>query len=226
MNVQLRHILDQELASLDADVIRLGSMVDESILLAMQALYQRDINLAQQVILGDESINLLRYEIEEECFRILATQQPMAIDLRTVIAATHLAVEMERIGDHAAGIARLVERLDDEEAFDSLHKLPKMAERSRDMVQTAVEAFAKRDSDLAQTLFKRDQKLDKHYHRVYRETLSEMTDDAYIRRGTFLIWVGHNLERIGDRAINIAERVIFMQTGQFVENDVVIEPLA
>jgi phosphate transport system protein len=182
--------------------------------------------LAQQVIMGDESVNLLRYEIEEECFRILATQQPLAIDLRTVIAGTHLAVELERIGDHATGIARLVERVEDEEAFDSLHKLPKMATRSRDMVKAAVEAFVKRDVELAHTLFKRDDKLDKHYHKVYRETISEMTDDNYIRRGTFLLWVGHNLERIGDRAINIAERVIFMQTGQFVENAVVIDPLA
>lgn len=226
MQVQLRHLLDQELASLDANILKLGSMVDESILLAMQALYQRDVNLAQQVILGDEAVNLLRYEIEEECFRILATQQPLAIDLRTVIAGTHVAVEMERIGDHAAGIARLVERFDDEEPFDSLHKLPKMAKRSRDMVQTAVEAYVKRDAELAHTLFKRDEKLDKHYQTVYRETLSEMTDDAYIRRGTVLLWVGHNLERIGDRAINIAERVIFMKTGQFVENAVVIDLLA
>jgi phosphate transport system protein len=226
MHIQLRHILDQELAGLDADILRLGSMIDESILLAMQALYQRDVNLAQQVILGDEAINLLRYEIEEECFRILATQQPLAIDLRTVISGTHLAVEMERIGDHATGIARLVERLDDEQPFDSLHKLPKMADRSRDMVKTAVEAYIKRDVELAQLLFKRDEKLDKHYQKVYRETIMEMTDDAYIRRGTFLLWVGHNLERIGDRAINIAERVIFMQTGQFVENAVVIDPLA
>jgi phosphate transport system protein len=225
MHIQLRHILDQELAGLNANILKLSSMIDEAILQAMQALYQRDVNLAQQVFHGDEAINLLRYEIEEECFRILATQQPTATDLRTVIAATHLAVELERIGDHAAGIARLVERLDDQEAFDSLHKLPKMAERSRQMVQTAVEAFVKRDAELAQTLFKRDDKLDKHYAKVYRDTISEMQDDAYIQRGTFLLWVGHNLERIGDRATNIGERVIFMKTGQFIENDVVIEPL-
>jgi phosphate transport system protein len=225
MHVQLRQILDHELADLNANILKLSSLVDEAILQAMQALYQRDINLAQQVFHGDEAINLLRYEIEEECFRILATQQPTATDLRTVIAATHLAVELERIGDHAAGIARLVERVDAEEAFDSFHKLPKMAERSRQMVKTAVEAFVKRDVELAQTLFKRDDKLDKHYSRVYRETIAEMQDEAYIQRGTFLLWVGHNLERIGDRATNIGERVIFMQTGQFIENAIAIEPL-
>jgi phosphate transport system protein len=226
MHVQLRHVLDQELAALNDNILKLSSMVDEAILLAMQALYQRDINLAQQVVQGDEQVNLLRYEIEEECFRILATQQPAATDLRTVIAATHLAVELERIGDHAAGIARLVERVDDEEPFDSFHKLPKMTDRSREMVQTAVEAFIKRDVELAKKLFQRDEKLDKHYNKVYRETIAEMQDDDYIRRGTFLLWVGHNLERIGDRATNIAERVIFMQTGRFVENAVVIQPLA
>jgi phosphate transport system protein len=225
MHMQLRHVLDQELGSLNDNLLKLGSMVDEAILLAMQALYDRDTNLAHQVIQGDEAVNLLRYEIEEECFRILATQQPMAIDLRTVIAATHLAVELERIGDHGAGIARLVERLDDEEAFDSLHKLPKMARRSRYMVQTALEAFVKRDVELARLLFEEDDKMDKHYLKVYRETIGEMQDDTYIRRGTFLLWVSHNLERIGDRATNIAERVIFMQTGRFVENAIVIQPL-
>ncbi|MFZ0543837.1 MAG: phosphate signaling complex protein PhoU [Candidatus Promineifilaceae bacterium] len=222
MHVQLRHVLDQELATLNANILRLSSMVDEAILQAMRALYERDINLAQQVMLGDEQINLLRYEIEEECFRILATQQPTATDLRTVIAATHLAVELERIGDHAAGIAHLVERLDDEEPFDSFHKLPKMTARSREMVQTAVEAFVKRDVELAQSLFKRDDKLDKHYSKVFQETIADMRDESYIQRGTFLLWVGHNLERIGDRATNIAERVIFMQTGQFVENAIAI----
>jgi phosphate transport system protein len=149
----------------------------------------------------------------------------MASDLRTVIAATHLAVELERIGDHAAGIARLVERLDVGESFDSFHKLPKMAQRSREMMQTAVEAFVKRDVALARGLFQRDEKLDKHYHKVYRETISEIQVDTYIKRGTFLLWVGHNLERIGDRATNIAERVIFMMTGQFVENSVAIHAL-
>lgn len=226
MQMQLRHILDKELDSLNANILKLGSMIDEAILLAMQALYQRDVNLAHQVIQGDEQINLLRYEIEVECFRILATQQPAATDLRTVIAATHLAVELERIGDHAAGIARLVERLDDEEGFDSFHKLPKMTDRSREMVKTAIEAFIKRDVELARSLFQRDEKLDKHYNKVFRETIAEMQEDAYIQRGTFLLWVGHNLERIGDRATNIAERVIFMQTGRFVENAIVIQPLA
>lgn len=224
MVMHLRHTLDQELAILNENIMKLSSLADEAILLAMRALYEKDINLAQQVVQGDETINLLRYEIEEECFRILATQQPMAIDLRTVIAATHLAVELERIGDHAAGIARLVERLG-EEHFDSFHKLPKMTDRSREMVQTAVEAFVKRDIELAQSLFKRDDKLDKHYSKVVRETISEMQDEAYIQRGTYLLWVGHNLERIGDRATNIAERVIFMQTGQFIENAIIIESL-
>jgi phosphate transport system protein len=224
MNIQLRHILDQELAALDANILKLTSMVDEAILLAMKALYDRDTNLAHQVIVGDESVNLLRYEIEEECFRILATQQPTATDLRTVIAATHLAVELERIGDHAAGIARLVERLNEEEAFDSLHKLPKMADRCREMVQEAVQAFIKRDARQADRLFKRDDKLDKHYNKLVNETLPEMTNNDYIRRATFLLWVGHNLERIGDRATNIAERVIFMKTGHFVEDAVIIQP--
>jgi phosphate transport system protein len=99
-----------------------------------------------------------------------------------------------------------------------------MADRCREMVQEAVQAFIKRDARQADRLFKRDDKLDKHYNKLVNETLPEMTNNDYIRRATFLLWVGHNLERIGDRATNIAERVIFMKTGHFVEDAVIIQP--
>ncbi|MCA9983440.1 MAG: phosphate signaling complex protein PhoU, partial [Anaerolineales bacterium] len=150
--------------------------------------------------------------------KILATQQPAASDLRKVIAAIHLAVELERIGDHAAGIARVVERLEEEAEIESLHKLPKMAERAQDMLQQAVQAFVDHDVPKAKALFARDDKIDKQYNRLFRETMLEMQDDAYIRRANYLLWVGHNLERMGDRAINIAERVVFMVTNQYIED--------
>jgi phosphate transport system protein len=183
----------------------------------MLAMSDHNMSMAQEVVNGDEKVNLLRYEIEQECLRVLATQQPAAVDLRTVIAAIHLTVELERIGDHASGIARLVERLDREEEIDSLHKLPKMAKRARQMVQEGVTAFINHDAALAHAMIKQDDKIDKQYKRLFRETLDEMKDDQYIRRATFLLWTGHNLERIGDRATNMAERVIFMVTGEFVE---------
>ncbi len=218
MTLQQRSILDQELKGLQDSILRMSSMVDTAIEQAMVALNSRKVSLAGEVIAADEEVNRLRYEIEEEGLRILATQQPMASDLRAVIAAIHLAVELERIGDHAAGIARLVARMESEDEIDTLHKLPKMAKRTRQMLQEGITAYINQDPIAAKAMVGRDDKVDKQYNKLFRETLEEMRDDAYIRRATFLLWVGHNLERIGDRATNIAERVIFMTTGEFIEN--------
>jgi phosphate transport system protein len=164
-------------------------------------------------------INDLRYEIEEKALLLLATQQPTAGDLRRLIAVIHIAVELERMGDHAEDIASLAERLEGEGEFDTLHKLPKMEKRVRQMVQMAVEAFINRDDELARNLIAKDDKIDKHYLNLRNEVLTEMQDDPeYVRRAIFLLWSGHDLERIGDRVTNIAERVIFMTTGEFVES--------
>jgi phosphate transport system protein len=225
MVMHKRTIPERELEGLLDDIIRLSSMVDQAIEQAMNALYARDLDRASEVIIGDQEINHLRYEIEEQCLKILATQQPAATDLRTVIASIHLAVELERIGDHAAGIARLVERMQEEDEIETLHKLPKMAKRAREMVQEGIQAFVQRDVSQAETLLTRDDKIDRQYDRLFLETLSQMRDDDYIRRATFLLWVGHNLERIGDRATNIAERVIFMITNRYVEDMNVFELL-
>lgn len=217
MTLHKRSILDQELRMISDNILRLTSMVDAAIEKGMTALYNRDLDLAQRVVKGDEEINLLRYEIEEECLRLLATQQPAAIDLRTVVAAIHLAVELERIADHAAGIARLVARMEGEDEIDTLHKLPKMAKRCRDMLKQVIDAYVANDASLALAVTRLDDKIDKQYSKLFQETVQEMQDDDYIRRATYLLWVGHNLERIGDRATNIAEHVIFMVTGEFVE---------
>jgi phosphate transport system protein len=223
MTLQTRTILNKELSDLRANILQLTSMVDSAVEQAMEALTTRNVDMAQMVISGDDQINALRFEIEEECLQILATQQPFATDLRTTITAMLLATELERIGDHAAGIARLVERMKDEPEIDSLHKLPKMAKRARGMLRESIDAYIDADSEKAIAMVRRDDKLDKQYHKVVRETLNEMRDDDYIRRATYLLWAGHNLERIGDRATNIAERVIFMTTGQFVENVLTME---
>ena len=217
MTLHQRSILDKELNEVRTSILSMTSMVDSAIEKAMLSLTDRQVLLAQEVITADEEINRLRYEIEEEGLRILATQQPMAGDLRTVIAAIHLAVELERIGDHASGIARLVARMESEDEIDTLHKLPKMAKRARQMLQESITAYVNHDADAAKAMIGRDDKLDKQYNKLFRETLEEMRDDDYIRRATFLLWVGHNLERIGDRTTNIAERVIFMATGEFIE---------
>ena len=136
-----------------------------------------------------------------------------------MIAVIHIAVELERMGDHAEDIASLAERLEGEGDFDTLYKLPKMAKRARTMVQAAVDAFVQHDAEAAYKLISKDEKIDKHYYQLRHEILDEMMDDPdNVRRASFLLWVGHDLERIGDRATNVAERVIFMVTGEFVES--------
>ncbi len=141
MPLTTRSVLDAGLNSLNEKILQMSSMVGSMLENAMTALYNRDVNLAAQVLSEDLTVNEIRYATEDEALQILATQQPMARDLRRVIAAIHIAVELERIGDHASGIARLVERLDEEDEIESLHKLPKMAERAGLMVRTAVDAF-------------------------------------------------------------------------------------
>lgn len=217
MPLQTRSLLDAGLNALNEKLLKMSSLVDSMIERAMNALYSRDVARAQEVIADDLTVNEIRYEIEDDALHIIATQQPLARDLRRVIAAIHIAVELERIGDHAAGIARLVERMEEEEDIASLHKLPKMAKRARTMMETAVQAFVTHDPALAEAMIGKDDKIDRQYLKLFQETLNEMREDEYIRRATFLLWVGHDLERIGDRATNIGERVIFMATGDHVE---------
>ncbi len=219
MAIQQRVVLERQLNELRGDLLRLSSLVVSALEKAMSTLYDRNLALAHEVIAGDAEINELRYKIEEESLLTLATQQPAAIDLRTVIAGIHLAVELERIGDHAAGIAKLVTRLGVEEEIDTFYKLPKMAKRASHMVEQGVQAYIERDAVKAQDVTRRDDKIDRHYRTLYLNILQQMREDpSCVRRATFMLWIGHNLERIGDRAINIAERVIFMVTSEFVEN--------
>lgn len=219
-NLPSRSTLDNELTNLANKTQQLASMVDNALEQALLALRTRDVALAQQIIAYDEEVNALRFEIEEECLRVLATQMPAARDLRFVVATTHIAGELERIGDHATSIADVVERLEDEDKLSTLHKLPKMVKRARDMVQQSIVAFLNHDAEAAKALTKRDDKIDKHYNSLFEEMLEEMhADDAYIERATYLMWTGRHLERVGDRATNIAERVIFAVTGEFVEFD-------
>ncbi len=219
MTFATRTGFDRKLQELDDKILKMGSMVDSAIENGMTALRERNLALAREVIESDLEINELRYAVEEQALLLFATQQPTAGDLRRLIAIIHIAVELERMGDHATDIASLAERLEDEGDFDSLHKLPKMEKRARSMVQTAIGAFIERDTELARELIDKDAKLDKHYYNLRHEVLSEMQDDAdYVRRASFLLRAGHDLERIGDRVTNIAERVIFMVTGEFVES--------
>lgn len=217
---QRRGMLDSELAQIQNDVVRLGSMVEEAIQRSIDALKRRDADLARQIIVADEKINALRYAVEERCLTVIATQQPVAGDLRMIIAAMHVAIELERMADHAEGIAQLVTRLADEPLLKPLIDLPRMADTVCEMLRATLDAFIARDVETARAVGTRDDEIDQLYDQVFRELLTYMLQDPRnINRATFLIWVAHNLERIGDRITNIGERVVFLTTGKLEELD-------
>lgn len=218
MTLPQRSLLDKEVNNVRNNILAMTSMVEEAIENAMQALSEHDLELAHQVEATDVEINALRYAVEEAGLRILATQFPAASDLRRVIASVHIAIELERIGDHAAGIARLATRLEKETIAppeESFYDLPKMARRARKMVRQCIDAYIVENAVAAENMVRRDAKLDKNYQKSVRKMLAGMEEDVSVKRGTYLLWIAHNLERIGDRTVNIAERVIFMTTGVF-----------
>jgi phosphate transport system protein len=213
-----RGALERELKSIRSDILRMGSQVESAIERSTLALKNRDPQLAQQVINDDEEINELRYAIEEHCLQLIATQQPAAGDLRMVVAASHIAVELERMADHAEGTAVLVKRLSEEPLLKPLIDIPAMSRIAEEMIHAALDAFVARDADAARKVAGRDDEIDGLYQQVFRELLTYMLEDARnISKATFLLWVAHNLERIGDRAVNVCERVVFMTTGQLRE---------
>jgi phosphate transport system protein len=213
-----RVVLDKSLEGIRDDLLRLSSMATRSISDSMKALIDRNADLARQVSANDAALNEVRYTIEENCYTLIATQQPNATDLRTIVGAVSVATNLERIGDHAAGIARLTLRMVDQPLLKPLVDIPQMAEIGREMVQGAVDAFLSRDAALAERIVARDDDVDRLHDHVYRELLEFMTNDkSTIERATYLLWVSHNLERIGDRAENICERAIYAATGELKE---------
>lgn len=211
----IRSALDREETRIKDDILRMGSMVESAIDRAIAALKQRDGALAQQVVDDDRLINDLRYRVENECLTLIATQQPTAHDLRTIVAATHVAVELERMADHATGIARITLRMLDQPLLKPLIDLPIMANIVKEMTRQGLEAFMRNDMELARQTVARDDEVDQMYQQIFRELLTYMLEDPKnISRATFLLWVAHNLERIGDRATNLCERTIFVATGQ------------
>jgi phosphate transport system protein len=213
-------MLDRELQKIQDNILRMGSMVEKATQRSIKALKERNVDLARQIIADDEKINLLRYHVEEQCLTVIATQQPVAGDLRTIIAAMHIAVEMERMGDHAAGIAQLAVRMADEPLLKPLIDVPRMADIACEMLHASMDAFLDRDEMAAEAISDRDDEVDTLHEQVYRELLTYMLQDPRnINRATFLLWVSHNLERTADRVKNICERVVFMTTGKLKKLD-------
>jgi phosphate transport system protein len=216
-----RESFDRELRRLQDEMLALASMVDQSIDDAIEALHRRDSVAAQRIIHGDRAINNKRFAIEEMVVSAIATQQPMARDLRIILAVLHITVELERMGDYAAGIGRIVLMHGEQELLKPLIDIPRMAELARTMLRCSIDAFVARDAVMARQVAAQDDAVDALYDQVYRELLTYMLGDPRsIDRATWLLWVAHDLERIADRVTNICERVVFLVTGELEETNV------
>jgi phosphate transport system protein len=214
-----RPVLERSLIDLTDNVLRLASMADQALALAMRALVERNAALAAQVSANDQQLNRLRYAIEEECYRLLAMQHPNATDLRHLVGTVSVATNLERIGDHAAGVARLALRMIDAPPPRPLVDIPQMAVIGREMVRGAVQAFVTHNVPLAEAIIRRDEEIGQLQKRTFREMIDLMTELPYlVERATFLLWISHNLERVGDRATNICERAIYVVTGEIREH--------
>lgn len=214
----MRLLFERSLVNITDNLLRLSSMADQAIGNAMRALVERNAALAAQVSANDAQLNTLRYNIEEDCYNVIATQHPTASDLRVIVGAVSVATNLERIGDHAAGIARLSLRIIDMPYPKPLVDIPQMAIIGREMVKSAVESFLKRNVALAEQIIQRDYDVGILQNHAYAELVALMTESPHIiERATFLLWVAHHLERIGDRATNICERAIYVATGVLKE---------
>ncbi len=221
MTIQVRATLDRDLRIVQDDLLRLGSLIDTAISRALQALADRDADLARQIVADDAQVNALRFQIEEECFTLIATQQPAARDLRATVAAMNIVNDLERMADHAAGIAEIVLRMGDEPLLKPLIDMPRMADECRDMLRQALDAYVKHGVERARAVAARDDVIDGLYNQIFRELLSFMLEDPRTTtRALYLLFSAHNLERIGDHITNIAERVIFMTSGEMKELNV------
>jgi phosphate transport system protein len=217
-NIHLRSTFDRELQTVQNDLLRMGSLLNSAIDRSLKALANRDLDLARQIAADDAEVNALRFHIEEECVAIIATQQPAARDLRTLVAAMNIVGDIERMADHAAGIAKTVLKMGDEPLLKPLVIMPLMANECRDMLHRSLDAFVNRDVELARKVAARDDVIDDYYQQIFRELLSYMLEDPRTTtRALYLLFAAHNLERIGDRITNIAERVIFMTSGEMKE---------
>jgi len=216
--MEMRAAFHKKLREIQDEVLALGSMVSKATLRSIDALKNRDLELARQIVSDDKKINQRRFEIEEKCIELIATQQPMASDLRIIVAVLNIVTELERIGDHAEGIARIAIMIGDEPPLKPLIDIPRMAEQVVYMLHRSLDALVNRDAEAARRMVAEDDIIDQLYDQVFRELLTFMLEDPRtITRATRLIWVAHNLERSGDRVTNICERVVFVVTGKMEE---------
>jgi phosphate transport system protein len=208
------HFVDQ-LHDLDRQVLAMGSTISSTIDSCIRALEYLDAGLAQELIEADKEIDQERHDIEGQALLLIATQQPMAGDLRSIVAILTIISELERMGDYCQGIAKLTLRMAAEPVQAPMSDIRSMTTITRELLSQALEAYARRDLDLAGDVWVRDDQVDELYEQVFRKLLLDMvTEKTNVRQGTYILWVAHNLERMADRVANIAERVAFVVTGE------------
>lgn len=216
--MEIRTTYHKKLRLIQDDILAMGSMVEKAIINSVEALKGRDLEVARQIIAEDQKINQRRFDIEEKCIQLIATQQPMASDLRSIICMLNIVTELERIGDYAEGIAKIVIMIGDEPPLKPLIDIPRMAKKAVDMLHHSLDALIDHDADAAKQITTEDDEVDNLYNQVFRELLTFMIEDPKtITRATRLIWVAHNLERSADRVTNICERVVYLVTGKMEE---------
>ena len=215
-----REKFEHDLHRLQDEIIELGAMAERAVAESVQTLVDRDFTRAQRIIDGDKAINEKRYAIENDTLTLIATQQPMAGDLRTLASILEIASELERMADYAKGIATVALMIGTEILIKPLVDIPRMAVKACDMLHRAIEAFLRQDVVAARAIPKEDEEVDKLYERIYRDlTTMIMSDPKTTDQATRLTWVAHNLERVADRVSNICERVVFSITGHGEELD-------
>ena len=209
-----RKTFRENMKALEVEIISQGKLVNIALNLSVDALRNLDTAKAEKVIKDDSIINRKRWDIEEQCINLLATQQPVATDLRELIAVLSISTELERMGDHAEGIGKIVIMHGDKPLLKPLVDIPKMADKASDMLTRSIDAFINKDAEAAKAICNEDDKVDELYDHIYRDLLTFMIEDPMIiTRGTYLLWAAHNLERIADRVTNICERIVFLVTG-------------
>jgi len=207
------------LRGLEQELVGMGEMVITAIDRSITALKNVDKTEAERIIADDVRINSKRWDIENKCIQLFATQQPVAGDLREIVSFMDLITNLERMGDHAKGIATIVVRHDQTPLLKPLIDIPRMAEKASAMIQKSLTAFITQDVAAARAIIEMDNEVDALYEQIFRELLTYMMEDPKtITRAVYLIWVSHNLERIADRVTNICERIIFMVTGEILGN--------
>ena len=222
----VRKTFEAEIQQVKDDILILGSMVEKALLDSVEAMRKRDINWSERLFLEDKEINRKRFEIENHLMILIATQQPMARDLRLLASLLDVASEMERMGDYAKGIATINIRMGDAPLLKPLIDLPRMATIAVGMFHRAMTAFMTEDVKTAQAIPAEDDEVDALYDQIYRELMTYViADPKTIERANYLLWAAHNLERFADRVTNICERTVFVVTGEIQEIPTSSHPL-